>query len=246
MLAYLYIREKDYRIETLNDELSNIARTTENYIKSNSIYENKNYILLDSLVKLLPHSNLRVTIISLDGKVLYDSKVAHWEAIENHINRPEIIQSLKSDFGTSVRNSETTGKEYYYYAEHLKNFFIRIAVLYDVSVKNFLAAKKIFLLVIFLSFVGIWAILLVVTSKFSESITKLKEFTLRVSGNEAFDFDYKFPRNEIGLIGDEILKIYNNLIQTQNALSNEKEKLFSHLNALNEGIAFFRKTDQLC
>jgi len=239
LLSYLYKREKDYRTGTLNDELLNITLITENYIRSNSIHEEGNYIILDSLVSLMPQPNLRISIIDQKGEVLYDSSVPDWKSMENHKNRPEIVSSRDSEIGTTIRSSGTTGEEYYYYAKNYGRYFIRAALIYDVRMIHFLEARKVFLFVVFFAFIGIWSIMLVITSRFSESITRLKEFALRVSRNESFDFDSKFPRNEIGIIGEEILEIYNNLLQTKNDLSNEKEKLFSHLNALDEGVAFF-------
>ena len=243
MVAYLYHREKKYRIGTLNDELYNITLITNNFVNANKIYDSGNYHLVDSLLGILPQKELRITIIDPTGNVIYDSTVKNWSEMANHKERPEVMQSTYSDFGTSVRKSSTTAIPYYYYARFYNRYYIRAAVIYDINIINFLSTEKMFLVFVLFAFVVIWIILLAVTNRFSESVTRLKDFAVKVSRNEPFDNNIPFPKNELGIIGEEIISIYSNLRKATDDLAIEKERILNHLNVLNEGVGFFTKNN---
>jgi two-component system, OmpR family, phosphate regulon sensor histidine kinase PhoR len=64
-------------------------------------------------------SQMRLTIIALSGKVLGDS-VEDPASMENHSNRPEVIDALNRGFGRSIRSSPTLGLTMMYVAVPVK------------------------------------------------------------------------------------------------------------------------------
>ena len=54
-------------------------------------------------------SDLRLTIIGSDGRVLYDNE-ADSVAMGNHSSRPEIREAMQDGEGEAVRNSETLSR----------------------------------------------------------------------------------------------------------------------------------------
>ncbi|HNY57748.1 MAG TPA: HAMP domain-containing sensor histidine kinase [Bacteroidales bacterium] len=239
ILAFQYHREKDIKIAALDNRLNDIAQLTDNYIKVNSLNVTGNYHLIDSIFNLIPVPDLRITILAIDGKVLYDSSVDNWPAMENHLDRPEVGKSLYSPYGTAIRHSESTGKDYYYFSRYFNTHYIRIAEEYNINIKGFLKRETTFLVFMVIIFAGIWALLAAVTKRMGKSITMLRDFAARMRRGEGNDPSIIFPKNEIGEIGKEIVRIYNNLALNTAELSLQKEKLIRHLHVLNEGVAFF-------
>ena len=239
ILAFQYQREKKYRTAQLENTLDNITEITYRFIEQNRLVEENNIEKISTLTGIFPRSDIRITLISKTGEVIYDSFVSDYENMENHFERPEIQKAMDSGKGSNIRHSETTNEDYYYYAKIYSAYFIRTAVVYNVQIKNFLKAEGVFIFFIMTVFGIIGIILFFVTGKLADTITKLKDFSIKAGRNELVEHDANFPENELGIIGGQIIRIYNKLKTAKDDLYNEKEKLFNHLNALNEGIAFY-------
>lgn len=238
VLVFQYHREKEIRLDALDNRLNDMSELVDNYIRINALEANDNFILIDSLFNLMPVPDLRITVIGIDGRVLYDSSVKDWSSMENHLNRPEVGKSLYSPYGTAVRRSASTGKEYYYFSRFFSRYYIRIAEEYNIKIQGFLKREKMFLLFMAVIFMVIWSLLALATRQLGKSIITLRDFAARMRRGEGNDPKVIFPKNEIGETGKEIVRIYNNLAKKTEELSLQKEKLFRHLHVLNEGVAF--------
>lgn len=239
-IAYQYQREKAYKVELLNMQLQDYnSRLYERLSMHPDLNKTANeYIRSHNL------TNLRLTLIDLQGNVIYDSYKAHKHPLENHLNRKEVQKALEHEQGYDVRRtSETTGVSYFYSATRYGDYIVRSALPYNVSLINNLKADP-----HFIWFTGITSILLLIifykfTKKLGTSISQLREFAMRADRNKPIEMDmqFAFPHNELGEISQHIIQIYKRLHETKEALYIEREKLITHLQISHEGLGIFTK-----
>ena len=185
-----------------------------------------------------------MTLIDLQGNVIYDSYKTQEIKHENHRDRPEVQRALKEGNGFDVRRtSETTGLPYFYSATRYGDYIVRSALPYNVSLINNLKADP-----HYLWFTVIVSLLLMIifykfTNKLGTSISQLREFAMRADRNEPIEMAMQsaFPHNELGEISQHIIQIYKRLHETKEALYIEREKLITHLQISHEGLGIFTK-----
>ncbi len=75
----------------------------------------EDHAALNQWVSQMAASEVRVTVIAADGRVLADSQ-SDTRTMENHLDRPEVREALARGEGTSARRSVTVGRDLLYYA----------------------------------------------------------------------------------------------------------------------------------
>ena len=106
ILGVLYNHFTEVQVQQLKDELSLAVTGTEQY--GNAFLEN------------VEADRFRLTWIDADGIVLFDTQ-ADRTAMENHADREEIREALRSGSGSAVRNSSTMTEQTYYEARRLRD-----------------------------------------------------------------------------------------------------------------------------
>jgi two-component system, OmpR family, phosphate regulon sensor histidine kinase PhoR len=244
LVVFEYIHERKFRIQVLNEKLSNYGRVVYHYSMRNSLFENNDFKKLDGFIPLVSDRSIRYTLMRKDGKVLYDSWVKNTTRMENHLMRPEVQKCLKNGFGSGVRISATTGVKYYYLAIEYDQCIVRVSDVFNLSVSRFVRPGRINIVILTLLLFIASIIIIYINDKVGRSIHALKQFALKAMENKPLDEQYEFAKNELGEIGQEIIDIYKKLNTTKEELISEKTKLIRHLNLLEEGIAIFSKEKQ--
>ena len=242
-MAFQYRREKDYKVELLNTQLQNYNDQLSDFL---FIQDSLETTTLGQYVRSHHLNDLRVTLITPNGKVIFDNLRKNPEQFSNHLDRQEIKQALQQGSGYAIhRQSESVDGEFFYSARYYPELeiIIRSALPYNVSLIQSLSTDSHYIwfaMVISIILIGMFYSF---THKLGMSITHLQQFALKADRNEPIDPDIQksFPKNELGEISTYIIQIYHRLHRTKEALYIEREKLITHLQISHEGLGVFTK-----
>ena len=205
--------------------LNNYENAAKNYLSLTcSIFNGTNVYQTYEAVKDT-ESNIRLTIIDLDGNVVFDSENS--EVDEKHLDRPEVI-----NLNTVVnRYSTTENKDMLYIADIDDGYYIRISL--DMGDVN----KLLYWFIIF----GFIVTLIVETIVVSLSLYFTKKGLAPINKNLAKigylvkkDInDEEFSIDTLPSIIDELSQLIDNQIEK---IKSQKDDMVSVLNLLNQGV----------
>lgn len=193
----------------------------------------------DLFARLSEASRLRITLIRKDGLVIDDSyyspeKVAK---MENHAQRPEVVEAFQDGTGGIIRRSTTTEESMYYYAtKYNDNIVLRIAypMAYIESLRADMLRQNLTIYFFLIFMVGIVTIYL--ARRINSPIQQLSVIADKIEAGETKIYFPSFRDKTITKLVSVIYRIYTSMNQKTKQLEFEKKKLNHIFSILDEGI----------
>ena len=173
--------------------------------------------------------DLRITLIGAEGEVLYES-LLNKDELDNHNERPEIIEAREKGEGEAIRYSATSGTHTFYYAERLQNGNVLRIGRDSVSVNRIMVNTLVIVLVIALCILFVcMGISHYLTKKLVEPIEKLATNIMLVDENNV----YEEIRPFVNTIKEQHVNIINNAQLRQEFTANVSHELKTPLTAIS-------------
>lgn len=170
--------------------------------------------------------NLRLTLISTNGRVIYDADQTDLERYQNHIGREEVQQALHNGEGYDVRHSATLRSDFFYSATYHRgqHIIVRSALPYDVPLMKHLISNQHYFWLAAALTITLLIIFYIVMHKMRITITEKENLLahLRISreGLGVFDSQRRLVQANnlfaqyVNLLSDEYLQMTEDIIDT--------------------------------
>jgi two-component system phosphate regulon sensor histidine kinase PhoR len=228
------------RFAELENQLSMDTQIVRDVTSDVFLVEDKG-LALDSLAKQWA-DNLggRVTIIGADGIVVGESLEDRTQ-MENHINRPEIIQAINGEKGSSIRYSQTVGYDMMYSALSVKDGeeivgFVRVAIpVEEIETELTQLRQSIFAATFFAAGLAV-VFAALIAERTSLPLRRLTESVKRVAIGDTQEQIIHSTQDEIGQLTQSFNNITTHLQTEFDNLNTERTKLTAVLNQMTDGV----------
>lgn len=244
-VAFQYGREKLYKAEAMNSRLQMLNMRILDGIEKGDHSAASGGVPSWSPVLTLPSDScLRISIIALDGTLIYDvigntgdhrntplqqeqsnGRLQGHAPTDNHLTRPEVSTAMAKGSGYTIRRqSDTTGETYFYSAMRGDSCIVRTAVPYTMTLTEVLDADSRFLWFMLGVTLLMCIIGYVATRKIGMTISRLNLFAKKAERGEQIALDEPFPHDELGDISHHIVRLYAQLQKATENLNREHER----------------------
>ena len=248
ILLYSFSTIRTHYIETLTNNLQNLATTL--LLKVTPLFGESRFDELDIVVKKLGNEiNTRITVIDSAGIVVADSEKDPG-TMENHKFRPEILQVLQGELGTSLRFSTTVKEEMLYVGVPIEESgktagVLRVSLfLKDINTLINSLKRNIFFSALIIALISLLGSLI-----FSRSLSKpISELNAAAHKVATGDFNVRVflkNRDEIKELGDSFNYMVEKIRELFTELSLKKEQLNSIISSIQEGLLVFDKNGRI-
>lgn len=230
---YVIQKNEEKNLKNINEILCTIAEEN----------EEKNFS--DIFDPIMKEKEQRLTIIGKDGEVLYDSKNEIRE-LENHNERPEIINARKNGESKSIRLSDSDNEQTIYVAKLIKDDIVVRLSMQNVSLKTI---NNVFVKYYLYTFVIISLISVVISMKLSNIfIIPIKDLEATTSRVAKGDFERKvkvYSNDEVGQLATTFNYMSEQLNKLLQELNEKQTKLEAILKSMDSGVIAIDRDEKI-
>lgn len=200
--------------------------------------------LQNRVIKLGHEIETRITVVSMNGDVLADSStvdVADVAAMENHQNRPELVQASSRGQGDSQRTSPTLGEPLLYVAlrvdqEEQPVGMVRTALpMTRVLAEVAEVQRLVYLVAVFLS-VAVLALTYFVVARLTRPVRSLTEAAEAIATGDYHHRVYLETKDELGVLAKSFNRMSDRLQAREQQLRASRQRLSTVLEGIAEGV----------
>jgi two-component system, OmpR family, phosphate regulon sensor histidine kinase PhoR len=238
--SFSYRIIKNHYLDTLRSHLSDTATAFLHSI--GPMMENLELQKLDDYVNTIgQETGLRITVVSMSGKVLADSEKAS-SLLDDHSNRPEIITAMQGTTGEAIRFSNSVQSDMLYRAFIIDSSdgemigVLRLSLFLDqIELLTSRLKKEIFRISFFVLVLSFFAIY-IFSLKLTRPVRELTEASKRVAEG---DFEVKVlsdAKDDLGLLCLSFNSMTAKIKHLIGELTYQKTSLDKIVSSMREGL----------